>query len=206
LAFTLDNTIILLMGFAGTGKYTIGRGLSDLTGAKLVDNHLINNPIFTVVNADGVTPLPEPVWDKVKQIRRLVYGAIRELSPPNLSFIFTMELRQNNPADHFSFNEVKKLAAARGSLFVPFRLVCDAEELCRRVKTPERAERLKEISVERARKKSAEDMVLNPLHPNLRTIDVTDKSPNGGVASIIKEIILIRSAPGERAFKRASKS
>ena len=206
MAFTLDNTIILLMGFAGTGKYTIGRGLSRLTGAKLVDNHLINNPVFTVVNADGVTPLPAPVWDKVKQIRRLVYGAIRELAPPHLSFIFTMELRQNNPADHFSFNEVKKLAAARGSLFVPFRLVCDVEELCRRVTSPERAERLKEICPERARKKFAEEMVLNPLHPNLRTIDVTDKSPNGGVAAIMKEIILIRSAPRARAFKHASKS
>lgn len=206
LAFILDNTIILLIGFAGTGKYTIGRRLSELTGAKLVDNHLINNPIFTVVNADGVTPLPAPVWDKVKQIRRIVYDSIRELAPPNLSFIFTMELRQNNPADHFSFNELKKLAAARGSLFVPFRLVCDVEELCRRVTMPERAERLKEISPERARKKSAEDKVLNPLHPNLRTIDVTDKSPNGGVASIIKEITLIRSVPRARVFKRVSKS
>jgi hypothetical protein len=206
LAFTLDNTIILLMGFAGTGKYTIGRGLSELTGAKLVDNHLINNPIFTVVDADGVHQLPAPVWDKVKQIRRLVYDSIREFSPPNLSFIFTMELRQNNPADHFSFVELKKLARARGSLFVPFRLVCDVEELCRRVVSPERAERLKEISPERARKKSAEDMVLNPIHPNLRTIDLTDKSPNGGIASIIKEISLIRSVPRARRLKRTSKS
>lgn len=206
LAFTLDNTIILLMGFAGTGKYTIGRRLSDLTGAKLVDNHLINNPIFTVVNADGVSSLPAPVWDKVKQIRRLVYDSIRELSPPNLSFIFTMELRQSNPGDHFAFVELKKLARARGSLFVPFRLICDVEELCRRVTSPERAERLKEISPELARKKSAEDMVLNPPHPNLRTIDLTTKSPNGGVAAIIKEISLIRSTPRARAFKRTSKS
>ena len=75
------------MGFAGTGKYTVGRGLSSLTGAKLVDNHLINNPVFTVLDADGVTPLPAPVWDKVKQIRHIVYDAIRELSPPGLSFI-----------------------------------------------------------------------------------------------------------------------
>lgn len=206
MAFTLDNTIILLMGFAGTGKYTIGCRLSELTGAKLIHNHLINNPIFTVVDADGVKPLPAPVWDKVKQVRRLVYDSIREFAPPHLSFIFTMELRQNNPADHFAFNELKKLAAVRGSLFVPFRLVCDVEELCRRVVSPERAGRLKEVSVERARKKSAEDMVLNPAHPNLRTLDVTRKSPNGGVAAIIKEITLIRSMPRAGSLKRAPKS
>src|SRR3954453_14304190 len=117
------------MGFAGTGKYTIGQGLSKFTGAKLVDNHLINNPVFTVVDADGVTPLPAPVWDKVKEIRHVVYNAIREISPPNLSFIFTAELRQSNPGDHVAFAELKNLAQARGSLFVPIRLVCDVEEM-----------------------------------------------------------------------------
>ena len=202
MAVTFDNTIILLMGFAGTGKYTIGRRLSNLTGAKLIDNHLINNPIFTVVDADGVTSLPAPVWDKVKQIRRIVYEAIRELSPPNLSFIFTMELRQSNPADHVAFVKLRKLAESRGSLFIPFRLVCDVEELCQRVTSPERAERLKELSAERARKKSTEDMVLNPKHPHLRTIDVTNRSPSGGVAAILKEVSLIRSVKRARASRK----
>jgi hypothetical protein len=195
-----DNTIILLMGFAGVGKYTIGQGLSKLTGAKLVDNHLINNPIFTVVDADGLTQLAAPVWDKVKEIRRVVYNAIRELSPPNLSFIFTMELRENNTADHVGFVELKKLADARGSLFVPIRLVCDVEELCRRVVSPERTERLKMISPELARKRCEEDKVLTPRHRNLRTIDVTNRSPNGGVAAIVTEISLIRAA--RRSSKR----
>jgi hypothetical protein len=191
---SFDNTIILLMGFAGTGKYTIGQGLSRLTGAKLVDNHLINNPIFTVVDADGVTPLPPPVWDKIKLIRRIVYDSLREMAPPNLSFIFTMELRENNSADQVAFMELKNLAQARGSLFVPIRLVCDVEELCRRVVSPERAERLKTISPELARNRCAEDKVLTPRHRNLRTIDVTAKSPSGGVASIVKEVSLIRAA------------
>lgn len=188
------------MGFAGTGKYTIGQGLSRLTGAKLVDNHLINNPIFTVVNADGVTPLPPPVWDKVKEMRRIIYTAIRELAPPDLSFIFTMELRESNTADHVAFVELKKLADARGSLFVPFRLVCETEELCRRIVSPERAERLKTISPEQARQRCEEDSVLTPRHGNLRTIDVTAKSPSGGVASIVREVSLIRAA--RRSSKR----
>ena len=81
----LKNAIIVLMGFAGTGKYTIGQELCQRTGAKLIDNHLINNPIFKVVNPDGVTPLPAGVWDKVKTIRGIVYDAIRELSPAELA-------------------------------------------------------------------------------------------------------------------------
>lgn len=181
------------MGFAGTGKYTIARALSNHTGAKLIDNHLINNSIFTAVNADGVTPLAAEVWDKVKQIRRIVYDTIRDLSPAGMSFIFTSELRQNNPADYVAFAEVRKLANARGSLFVPIRLVCDVEELCRRIVSPDRRERLKDINPESARRKSAEDMVLAPRHSNLRTIDVTTRSPQSTVAAILKEISFIRS-------------
>lgn len=36
---------LYLIGFAGTGKYTIAKELAKV-GYKLVDNHLINNSIF----------------------------------------------------------------------------------------------------------------------------------------------------------------
>ncbi|CAN5589926.1 hypothetical protein BH20ACI3_BH20ACI3_29440 [soil metagenome] len=149
---SLRNTFILLIGFAGTGKYTIGRELCRRTGARLIDNHLINNPIFKVVNADGVTRLPAPVWEKVKDIRRTVYEAIRELSSPESSFVFTMELRHSNPGDHLAFLDLQELAAARQSLFVPVRLLCEVDELCRRVADPARSEMLKDQSGKRQEK------------------------------------------------------
>lgn len=190
---SLDNTFIVLIGFAGTGKYTIGRALAERTGARLIDNHLINNPIFKVVNVDGVTPLPSAVWDKVSKIRRLVYEAIREISPPELSFIFTLELRESDPNAHRAILDLQELADARGSLLLPVRLLCDVEELCRRVADPARRERLKEISPELARKKMAEHTVLNPQHENTRTLDVTAKSPAESVDAILLEIELLRS-------------
>src|SRR4029453_3989564 len=115
----LQNTIIVLIGFAGTGKFTIGRELCERTGAKLIDNHLINNPVFKVLNADGITPLPSGVWDKVKSVRAIVYDSIRELSPPDLSFVFTIELIESSPGDRQGFVDLEQLAAGRGSLFVP---------------------------------------------------------------------------------------
>jgi hypothetical protein len=192
LKIPLENTLIVLIGFAGTGKYTIGRALGERTGAQLVDNHLINNPIFTVVNADGVTRLPTAVWKRVKEIRRIVYEAIREISPPELSFIFTLELCESDPAAHQAFLDLEELAAARGSLLVPVRLICDVEELCRRVSAPGRVERLKDISPDNARKKWAEQTVLNPQHENVRTIDVTATSPAEAADAIVHEIELIR--------------
>ena len=188
----LQNTIVALIGFAGTGKYTIGRELCRRTGAKLIDNHLINNPIFTVVNADGVTPLPRAIWGKVGDVRRIVYESIRELSPPEMSFVFTIQLLESNPEDHDAFADLVELAAVRGSLLVPIRLICEVEELCRRIVDPARVEMLKEISAESARRRASEHSVLNPSHPNLRTIDLTLKSAAESVEAVLSEVNAIR--------------
>jgi hypothetical protein len=189
----LENTIVALIGFAGTGKYTLGRELCERTGARLIHNHLINNPIFTVVGADGVTQLPTGVWDRVEEIRATVYQAIRELSPPEMSFVITMELRESNPLDHLAFEDLAELAIARQSRFVPIRLICGVDELCRRVADPGRVAMLKEISPELARKKGLEDEVLNVPHPNLRTLDVTKRTVSGSVDAILDEISAIKS-------------
>ena len=188
----LQNTIVLLIGFAGTGKYTIGRELCERTGAKLVDNHLINNPIFRVVDADGVTPLPAAVWDRVKEVRAAVYKTIRELAPPGMGFVFTMELRESNPEDHKAFRDVERLAAACQCRFIPIRMICGVEELCRRVVDPARVAMLKEISPDLARKKFAEDEVLNLPHENRRTLDVTKRTASGSVDAILDEVSSIK--------------
>jgi len=188
----LENTIVLLIGFAGTGKYTIGRELCERTGATLIDNNLINNPIFKVVKADGVTPLPAGVWEKVREIRAMVYEAIRELSPAEMGFVFTMELREGDLADHIAFSDLAQLAAARQSRFIPIRLICGVEELCRRLADPARVARFKELSAELARSKSTADLVLNVSHPNQRTLDVTKRTASGSVDAILDEVSSIK--------------
>ncbi len=105
-----------------------------------------------------------------------------------------MEMRESDPAAHQAFLDFQELAAARASLVGPVRLICDAEELCRGVANPARVERLKEISPELARKKSAAHTVLHPRHKNVRTTDVTAKSPGESVNTILHEIELIMSS------------
>jgi hypothetical protein len=188
----LENTMVALIAFAGTGKYTIGRELCTRTGAKLIDNHLINNPVFTVVNADGITPLPKAIWGKVKAVRRVVYESIKELSPPDMSFVFTIQLIEDDPEDGKAFVDLVELAAAREILFVPIRLICDVDELCRRIVNPARSKMLKEISPDSARRRAADHAVLNPSHPNLRTLDVTLKSAIESAEEILREVKSIR--------------
>jgi hypothetical protein len=129
----LANTIIYLFGFAGTGKYTVAKELASLTNAKLVDNHLINNPIFNVIRQDGMTKLPETVWEKTWAIRKIVLSAIETLSPPEYSFVFTNQLCNEHPDDHLLFQEILELAEKRGSLFIPVRMLCDVNERVQRI-------------------------------------------------------------------------
>jgi hypothetical protein len=197
---SLENTMVLLIGFAGTGKYTIGRELCERTGATLIDNHLINNPIFRAVNADGVTPLPFGVWDRVKEVRAAVYKTIRELAPPEMGFVFTMELRENNPEDEKAFRDLERLAAARQCRFIPIRMICGVEELCRRVADPARVAMLKTISPELVRKKFAEDSVLNVPHVNQRTLDVTKRTAGGSIDAILDEVSSIKLVFSKRVL------
>ena len=194
----LENTIIALIGFAGTGKYTIARELCELTGAKLIDNHLINNPIFKVVDPDGIRPLPPGIWDKVKAVRGIVYEAIRELSLSDLSFVFTIELFESSPGDQRAFIDLEELAASRRSLFVPVRLLCEIEELCRRIVDPSRVQMLKSLSPEAARQKSAQETVLDSTHPHVLTIDVTEKTPSETAEMILGHIKKTRIAQAVR--------
>jgi len=184
----MSTTIVLLMGFAGTGKYTIGCELSRLTGAKLIDNHLINNSVFTALNADGVTPLPAGVWAKVGAIREVVYETIVELAPVELSFIFTMQLLEGVPDDLVAYNRLAQLAQQRESVFLPVRLTCEVNELCRRIELPTRRERLKQNSAAGVAATLAKHGVLNPSHPNLKTIDVTKISPTQSALLILEEM------------------
>lgn len=60
----MKNTIIYLLGFPGTGKYTIAKEICKQADFKLVDNHLINNPLFTLIENDD------------KRFYRSAYGII----------------------------------------------------------------------------------------------------------------------------------
>jgi dephospho-CoA kinase len=184
----LTNTIIYLFGFAGSGKYTIAKELAALSGAKLVDNHLINNPIFSVIEQDGMKKLPEIVWEKTWAVRKIVLDTIETVSPPEYSFVFTNQLCNEHPDDHLLFGEIEALAKKRGSLFIPVRILCEVSERTRRIVSKDRKERMKTIDPAEAIDSEENYTVLEPKHPNTLTLDVTRRSPLESAAAIIKHI------------------
>jgi hypothetical protein len=170
-------TVFLLIGFSGTGKLTVAKALTARlmergAAVRLVDNHYINNPIFGLLDQDGVRPLPVGTWDRVGEVREAVVRTIETLSPLEWSFIFTNDLT-DGPKERAWVQTLVGLADTRRSRLVVVRLLCDVEELSRRVVSPEGRGLMKWGDAEEVRRRAATEQVLDPDLPSTLTLDIT---------------------------------
>src|ERR1700678_1761149 len=77
------GNVLCLVGFPGVGKLTIGRVLARMTGAVLVDNHWINDPILRLVTNRGSIAVSEAVCPQVAKGREAVLETMLIFSPRN---------------------------------------------------------------------------------------------------------------------------
>jgi hypothetical protein len=164
---------------------TIAKAIQKKMDCILVDNHLINNVIFSLIDPDGKTKLPDKIWDNVHQVRSAVFDTIRNLAKPGRTFVFTNELLEGEERHSKVFAEIASLALARNALFVPVRLAISPEELSRRVVSPGRAEQFKEIDPEASLTKAQKRQVLRLQGFNPLEIDVTTTPPEDVAEQII---------------------
>src|SRR5947207_15546869 len=111
----LDNTIIYLIGIPAVGKYTVAKEIGRMTGAKVVDNQLINTPVFSVLGYDGTDAFlfPQGAWGQIEKIQRAVLTVIHDFCPPDTSFVFTNVLDARAPGDKTWFRRIERLAKQR---------------------------------------------------------------------------------------------
>ena len=185
----IENTIIYLIGYPAVGKFTIAKQICNIIGAKLVDNHKISNPILSVIKTDGgITPIQETVWDKVAEVRNIVFDVITNISPPEISFVLTNVLFKEND-DEITFRKLEDVSIKRNSLFVPVILTCDKEEMCRRVVSLERVNNYKLTNIERMCSLLENKSILPIKHKNLLELDTTQLPAEESANIIIKHII-----------------
>ena len=180
----MNNTIVYLLGHPGVGKLTIAKAICAASDARLLDNHLANNVVFSLIRADGKTPLPEAIWDSIAGIREIAFGVIESIAPPEFSYVLTNALK-DDPVDRQWYDRVLLLAARRNARFLPVQLRCDEAEHLRRIDTPERAANLKHTDVAAAlhRRNTVASLLVN--HPNRMTLDTTHLPPAEAAARII---------------------
>ena len=195
----LHNTIIYLIGIPAVGKYTVAKEIGRLTGAKVVDNQLINTPVFSVIGYDGTDafPFPQGAWAQIEKIQRAVLAVIRDFCPPDASFVFTNVLDARAPADKTWFRRIERLAKQRKAGFFPVWLTCDAETIRQRKDTPERRARLKDIDLTTISWWLHEFEVLRVQHPNALTLDSSHREPRQ-TAQRIFELVQAARVLGQR--------
>ena len=183
----MENTLIYLIGYPGVGKLTVAKAVCAKTGARLMDNHLVNNVAFTLIGADGVTPIAAPIWDEIRHIREAALRIVARHAPRHLSYVLTNVLL-DEPGDRRQFAQVRKTAADRRAMFVPVLLTCEEEENLSRIVAPERRKGLKEIDVAAARERRRSEPILAFEHPNRLDLDTTSLPPELAAAQIISHV------------------
>jgi len=180
----MNNTIVYLLGHYGVGKLTVAKAICAATGARLVDNHLINNVVFSLIEADGKTELPDAVWDATEAIWKVAFSVLEQLAPPRWSYVLTSSLI-DDPIDRRWFDRAALMAERRNATFLPVVLTCDEAEHARRIPTPERAANYKHTEVASGLARRHNVRLLPIDHPNRMTLDTTHLSPTEAAAQII---------------------
>ena len=185
----LTNTVIILLGLPGVGKYTIAKQLAERMPAKLVDNHYINNVIFNFLEL-GNGAIPESVWVEVRRIRGAILSILASHAPREHSYIFTGVLLEGFANDMATFYNILHMANLRGARFVPVLLTCNEDEHLSRVTGEDRHLRHKITNPGKVKAMRDEGKkVFCPAdHPNLMKLDVTHVSPIDAAAEIISHV------------------
>lgn len=169
---------LYLIGLPGSGKYTIAKELAK-SGYKVIDNHLINNPIFSLLDLDNETAISDKAWDSIAAIRDAVFRFIAH--HPSANYVFTNVLLEDKE-DRAFYDRMLLEAEKRGSLFVPIKLHVASHEHEIRIKAPERKEKFKATSLLEHDKQKG---ILQIEHPLLLELDVTDLSAKQTAAAIL---------------------
>jgi hypothetical protein len=180
-----DARVVQLLGYPGTGKYTVAKELvrlleEDGRSARLLDNHASANLILSLVPTP-IRGIPDEVMARIDHIRDAVFSTLVELTPRDWSIVFTNAPPSAGKAWNIDRN--RAVAAARGAAFVPVLLECDPAEILRRVVSPERAERHKLVDPRR----TLEILEESPPHPpwdDIHRLDVTTLPPTEAAKAI----------------------
>ena len=140
----------------------------------------------------AIKPVPEVVWERVGEVREVVYRTIEELSPPRWSFVFTNVLQAGDRADEAVVDRLARLAEARGSLYLPVRVRCELDELIARVPNPDRRARQKWIDPDAVRTFIGTTVLVDLERHDPLDLDTTTRRPEESAQLIVDHWIAHR--------------
>lgn len=182
----MQNCIIYLIGFVGVGKLTTAQEICRQDPSfRLFDNHAANNLVFSLARKDGHTRLPPAIWAPIHQIRAILFDVMVDQAPQEFNFVMTNALEHNDEPDWRVYKAVQDMAMRRGSHFLPVRLICNEEENKRRITSPERELKLKQMTADGVEEWHKGE-VLIPDCPHL-TLDISSSASRDSANKILAE-------------------
>jgi hypothetical protein len=182
--------IIHLIGHPAVGKYTVAKALvhaADAAGhhVVLMDNHATGNVILPLLDLSGLPSIPDEVWDRVGEVREVVYRTITDMSPAEWSYVFTNVLVADDPREQIALHRVAKLANDSGRAYLPVRLTCQIDVHLTRVASPERGLRHKWTDVDAVDRFLRSHDVIDLSAYDAPDIDTTDQSAEQSAKAIL---------------------
>lgn len=174
-----------LLGFPGTGKYTVAKEIvSQLQSrgepAALLDNHATANLVWSLV-PEARRFEPE-VMGTINELRRVLIEGAAQITGPEHSLVFTNFIPARAPGS--VIDPHRNLAQSLGRPLIAVVLTCDPEEVLRRVPNVDRAARLKLVDVGIARRIMGGGQSL-PDWPELVHLDSTGLTAEETAARIV---------------------
>jgi hypothetical protein len=194
--------IIHLIGHPAVGKYTVAKALvaaaADAgTHHVLMDNHATGNVILPLLDLSGLPSIPDEVWDRVGEVREVVYGTIADMSPPEWSYVFTNVLIADDPREQMALRRVAKLADDSRRRYVPVRLTCEIDVHLTRVASPERGGRHKWTDVDAVERFLRRHEVIDLSAYESLVVDTTNQSPEQSAVAILRHLDTVGNTIGE---------
>lgn len=170
--------IIVLNGYPGVGKLTIGRELAPMISGRLLDIHTVYNVAFALTEFKS----PEFI-DTVEKIEAIAHDLIRAL-PPEVPVVLTTVLAGTSDWGEAEWQRIVRLGRERPPLLV-VHIHCDLEENIRRIETPGRGAKRKPRDGDMARRNHARAEPLAGMgEANLLRLDVTGLSSTEAATEI----------------------
>ena len=128
--------IIVLNGYPGVGKLTIGRELTTLMNGRLLDIHTVYNLAF------ALTEFKSPEFrDTVEKVETIAYDLIDKL-PIDIPIILTTVLAGQGDWGDSEWAKIEHLGQKRGP-FCVVHIGCDLDENIHRIQSADRDQKRK---------------------------------------------------------------
>jgi chloramphenicol 3-O-phosphotransferase len=185
--------VVHLVGYPASGKLTVAKALVEAAAARgqtfvRLDNHLTGDVILSVIEP-GLNPIPGVVWERVEDVREVMYGAIVELSPPDWSFVVTNVVRAgDHPIEIRTVTRVHQLAEERASRHLAVRVHCDREVLLERVSAADRFTRHKWTDPAGVARYMDDNDIIDLSAYDTVDLDTTSQTPEQSAAAILAHL------------------